>query len=98
MPMRSSSLADLGLIGASLAAHQGEHAGGFALRRLVRRVQAFGFHLATLDLRQDSATHDAALAALFADRRGPRARRTSARSWPTGCGTRGRRRARRGRR
>ena len=58
-------LADLGLIGASLAAHQGEHAGGFALRRLVRRVQAFGFHLATLDLRQDSGTHDAALAAMF---------------------------------
>ncbi|MFA6986524.1 MAG: phosphoenolpyruvate carboxylase [Arenimonas sp.] len=60
-------LADLDLIGASLHGHRGEHAGGFALRRLRRRVEAFGFHLATLDLRQDSAVHDAALSALFAD-------------------------------
>jgi len=60
-------LADLRLVGDSLAAHRGEHAGGFAVRRLVRRVQAFGFHLATLDLRQESSQHDAALAALLAD-------------------------------
>ena len=57
-------LADLDLIDASLAAHRGEHAGRFALRRLRRRVTSFGFHLAALDLRQDSAAHDAALAAL----------------------------------
>ena len=55
----ASFLADLDLIEASLRAHRGEHAGGFALRRLRRRVEAFGFHLATLDLRQDSAVHDA---------------------------------------
>ena len=59
--------ADLDCIAASLAAHQGEHAGAFALRRLRRRVQAFGFHLATLDLRQDAATHARALEALRAD-------------------------------
>src|SRR3546814_9623758 len=40
-------------------------AGQFALGRLIRRLQCFGFHLATLDLRQDSAIHDAALAALL---------------------------------
>ncbi len=57
-------LADLDLIDASLAAHRGEHAGRFALRRLRRRVTSFGFHLAALDLRQDSAAHDAALASL----------------------------------
>ncbi|MBJ6985643.1 phosphoenolpyruvate carboxylase [Luteimonas sp. MC1750] len=57
-------LADLDLVDASLAAHRGEHAGRFALRRLRRRVTSFGFHLAALDLRQDSAAHDAALAAL----------------------------------
>ncbi|WP_132998790.1 phosphoenolpyruvate carboxylase [Luteimonas arsenica] len=57
-------LADLDLIDASLARHRGEHAGRFALRRLRRRVTGFGFHLAALDLRQDSAMHDAALAAL----------------------------------
>ncbi|MBP8097763.1 MAG: phosphoenolpyruvate carboxylase [Arenimonas sp.] len=60
-------LADIDLIEASLRAHRGEHAGGFALRRLRRRVEAFGFHLATLDLRQDSAVHDLALSAMFAD-------------------------------
>jgi len=60
-------LADLDLIDSSLAAHRGEHAGCFALRRLRRRVTSFGFHLAALDLRQDSAAHDAALAALEGD-------------------------------
>ena len=60
----SDFLADLDLIDASLARHRGEHAGRFALRRLRRRVTSFGFHLAALDLRQDSAAHDAALAAL----------------------------------
>jgi len=63
----ASFLADIDLIEASLRAHRGEHAGGFALRRLRRRVEAFGFHLATLDLRQDSAVHDMALSAMFAD-------------------------------
>ena len=60
-------LADIALIEDSLHAHRGEHAGGFAVRRLRRRAQCFGFHLASLDLRQDSAAHDAALAALLAD-------------------------------
>ena len=57
--------ADLACIDASLATHRGGHAGQFALERLIRRLQCFGFHLATLDLRQDSAIHDAALAALL---------------------------------
>jgi len=56
--------ADLALIDASLASHRGDHAGRFAVGRLQRRLQCFGFHLATLDLRQDSAIHDAALAEL----------------------------------
>ncbi len=60
-------LADLQLIEASLLANRGEHAGLFALRRLIRRVRCFGFHLATLDLRQESSHHDAALAALLGD-------------------------------
>ncbi|MGY0651005.1 phosphoenolpyruvate carboxylase [Luteimonas sp. A537] len=57
-------LADIDMIDASLANHRGEHAGRFALQRLRRRVTSFGFHLAALDLRQDSAAHDAALGAL----------------------------------
>ncbi|RMH93223.1 phosphoenolpyruvate carboxylase [Lysobacter pythonis] len=60
-------IADLRLIEASLAAHRGEHAGLFALRRILRRAETFGFHLAALDLRQESLAHDEALAALEAD-------------------------------
>jgi len=59
--------ADVALIGASLRAHHGEHAGWFAVRRLLRRIDAFGFHLATLDLRQESSAHDAALAEVLRD-------------------------------
>jgi phosphoenolpyruvate carboxylase len=58
-------LADLALIDASLTHHRGEHAGRFAVGRIVRRVQCFGFHLAALDLRQDSAVHDAVLSTLL---------------------------------
>ncbi len=66
-PDSDELLADLRLIETSLQQHRGEHAGVFAVRRLRRRVQAFGFHLATLDLRQESTQHDLALAALLAD-------------------------------
>ncbi|WP_407067637.1 phosphoenolpyruvate carboxylase [Marilutibacter alkalisoli] len=64
-------LADVEMIETSLAANGGAHAGLFGVRRLRRRAQCFGFHLATLDLRQDSAVHDAALAALFNDPQWP---------------------------
>ncbi len=57
--------ADLALIDTSLTQHRGEHAGRFGLGRIIRRVQCFGFHLAALDLRQDSAVHDSALAELL---------------------------------
>jgi phosphoenolpyruvate carboxylase len=58
---------DLVLIDASLARHRGDHAGRFALRRILWRARTFGFHMAALDLRQDSAVHEQALAALEAD-------------------------------
>ncbi|MGH8498444.1 MAG: phosphoenolpyruvate carboxylase, partial [Methylococcales bacterium] len=57
--------ADLLLIDASLQKHRGEHAGRFGLGRIIRRLECFGFHLAALDLRQDSAVHDAALTELL---------------------------------
>lgn len=47
-------LADLRLIAESLAQHRGQHAGLFAVRRFQRRVASFGFHFATLDLRQEA--------------------------------------------
>ncbi|EIM02873.1 phosphoenolpyruvate carboxylase [Rhodanobacter sp. 115] len=60
-------LDDLQLIDASLVEHHGLHAGAYAVRRLICRVRSFGFHLARLDVRQDSRVHDDALAALFGD-------------------------------
>lgn len=54
--------ADLALVEGSLLAHRGEHAGVFALRRVRRRVAAFGFHLAALDLRQHADVHRQAVA------------------------------------
>ncbi|GAA4858359.1 phosphoenolpyruvate carboxylase [Luteimonas vadosa] len=63
----AAMLADLSAIDASLSRHRGEHAGRFALRRIMRRLQAFGFHLAALDLRQDSAWHDEALGVIDGD-------------------------------
>lgn len=56
---------DLEAIFDSLIEHRGEHAGAWQVRRLIQCVQTFGFHLATLDLRQDSRVHDEALAALL---------------------------------
>ncbi|KZV15447.1 phosphoenolpyruvate carboxylase [Dorcoceras hygrometricum] len=58
---------DLALIAASLVDHRGLHAGAYAVQRLVWRVRTFGFHLARLDVRQDSRVHDDALAALLGD-------------------------------
>jgi phosphoenolpyruvate carboxylase len=47
-------LADIRLIAESLKANKGANAGLFAVRRLMRRVQTFGFHFATLDLKQNA--------------------------------------------
>ncbi|MGA8203632.1 MAG: phosphoenolpyruvate carboxylase [Woeseiaceae bacterium] len=49
--------ADIQLIGDSLADNKGRHAGLFAVRRLLRRIDTFGFHLVTLDIRQDAEVH-----------------------------------------
>src|SRR5439155_10856412 len=58
---------DLGLVIASLRTHRGEHAGLFGVQRLLRRVETFGFHLATIDLRQHAHVHRAVLATLLKD-------------------------------
>jgi len=55
-------LADLMLIAQSLEANKGLHAGLFQVRRLIRRVRTFGFHLATLDVRQSAHVHRAVIA------------------------------------
>ncbi len=60
-------LDDLRLIRASLLHHLGRHAGLFALDRLIRKVETFGFHLATLDIRQDALVHRKAVGRLLDD-------------------------------
>lgn len=50
-------LADIEAIAASLYNNKGEHAGLFGVRRLRRRAQTFGFHMLTVDVRQDARVH-----------------------------------------
>jgi len=65
-------LDDVNLISDSLRANKGVHAGLFQVRRLIRRIRTFGFHLATLDIRQNARVHAAVIATGLADP-----------SWPT---------------
>jgi phosphoenolpyruvate carboxylase len=58
-------LADLGVIEASLDAHHGAAMARERLHPLMRAVEVFGFHLATIDLRQNSDRHEAAVAELL---------------------------------
>ncbi len=66
-PYRSAQdfLAHLQVIEASLNAHHAEALAAPRLRPLMRAVQVFGFHLATVDLRQSSDKHEAVLAELM---------------------------------
>lgn len=59
-------LADLRTIEQSLVEHRCEPLTRQRLRPLMRAVEVFGFHLATVDLRQSSDQHEAALAELLA--------------------------------
>jgi phosphoenolpyruvate carboxylase len=51
-------LADVQLVADSLLANHSRHGGYFLVRRLIRRIRTFGFHLATLDVRQHAHVHD----------------------------------------
>ncbi len=62
-------LADLQTIHASLLQHHGDALAAQRLNPLIRAVQVFGFHLATVDLRQSSDKHEAVLAELLATAR-----------------------------
>jgi len=48
---------DVELIAESLAFNKGRHAGLFLVQRLLRRIHTFGFHMVTLDVRQDAEVH-----------------------------------------
>ena len=57
--------ADLRVIGESLDAHHGTVIASLRLSALQQAVRVFGFHLATVDLRQSSDVHERVLAELF---------------------------------
>lgn len=61
--------ADLRTIEASLLSHHGAALATQRLQPLLRAVDVFGFHLATLDLRQSSDKHEEVLAELLATAR-----------------------------
>ncbi|HEY2187992.1 MAG TPA: phosphoenolpyruvate carboxylase [Caldimonas sp.] len=65
-PAASDFLADLRTIEASLASHHAEALVRPRLAPLIRAAQVFGFHLATVDLRQSSDKHEAVVAELLA--------------------------------
>ena len=50
-------IADIELIAESLSCNKGRNAGLFAVQRLLRRIRTFGFHMVTLDVRQDAEVH-----------------------------------------
>ena len=66
-PSAEAFTSDLELIVTSLGRNRGAHAGLTRTTRLVRRVQTFGFHLATLDVRQDALVHRQVAGELMAD-------------------------------
>jgi phosphoenolpyruvate carboxylase len=59
-------LADLRIIDESLTHHSGQALSRHRLKPLIRAVEVFGFHLATVDLRQSSDQHEAVIAELLA--------------------------------
>ncbi|MBA2176369.1 phosphoenolpyruvate carboxylase [Halobacillus locisalis] len=58
-------LEDLKQIQSSAATHQPSHKELKKLRKLIRQVELFGFHLATLDIRNHSGEHESAVAELL---------------------------------
>ena len=62
----SALFADLKTVAASLEAHGGKAMRAGRLDDLIRAVESFGFHLATLDLRQNADVHARVIAELLA--------------------------------
>ena len=64
-----SFLTDLKIIQASLKSHHAQALAAQRLDPLIRAVEVFGFHLATVDLRQSSDQHEKVVAELLATAR-----------------------------
>jgi len=56
---------DLLLINNSIKSHQPIHHAEKSMHKLIRQVKLFGFHLATLDIRNHSGEHEAAIAEIL---------------------------------
>jgi phosphoenolpyruvate carboxylase len=56
---------DLSILSASLSAHGGARLATRRLKRLIQAVRIFGFHLAPIDLRQNSDVHERSVAELL---------------------------------
>lgn len=65
-PDAGAFLADLRVIEASLCEHLAQALAAQRLHPLIRAVEVFGFHLATVDLRQSSEQHEKVVAELLA--------------------------------
>ena len=65
-PSAAAFIHDLDLVQQSLRAHRGERLASGRLGVLREQAESFGFHLASLDLRQHAERHTAALAEVFA--------------------------------
>jgi phosphoenolpyruvate carboxylase len=65
-PRAADLLTDLETVAASLMAHGGTAMVGSRLDHLIRAVRIFGFHLATLDLRQNADVHARVVGELLA--------------------------------
>ncbi len=65
-PDADALIADLRVVEASLAHHFGDSLSTTRLKPLLRAVRVFGFHLATIDLRQSSDQHELVIAELLA--------------------------------
>ena len=68
-PDTTTFIADLNILSRSLAQHRGQRLTDGRLENLIRMADCFGFHLAPVDLRQNSDVHERVVAELF-DRAG----------------------------
>lgn len=59
-------LDDLRLIDQSLRTHYADYTADIYIRKIIRQVELFGFHLASLDVRQHSKEHEAAMNEILA--------------------------------
>ncbi len=65
-PSPSELLADLRLLETSLLENGGDRIAQHILHPVITQVEAFGFHLASIDVREHSAKHETAITEIFA--------------------------------